>query len=93
MEKQLLRAKVRIGRTEDGTPIDKYISAHSKEELGKKKEMTKEHFVYGKPIPKAMPFFEYAEKWYRTRKEPFISMSSKASYKSAFSNTCSRHSA
>ena len=33
---------------------------------------------------KATPFYEYAERWYRTRKEPFISLASKASYKSCF---------
>ena len=84
MQDKLFRAKVRIGHTKDGKPIDKYISAHSKEELEKKKEATRLHFIYGKPIPKAMLFFEYAEKWYRTRKEPFISLASKSSYKSCF---------
>ena len=84
MDKKVYRAKVRIGHTEDGKPIDKYITAHSPEELEKKKEATRQHYVYGKPIPKAIPFYEYAERWYHTRKEPFISMASKASYKSCF---------
>ena len=84
MEDKLFRAKVRIGRTETGKPIDKYVTAHSQEELEKKKEATRQHFIYGKPVPKATPFYEYAERWYRTRKEPFISLASKASYKSCF---------
>jgi len=52
MDKKVYRAKVRIGHTEDGKPIDKYITAHSPEELEKKKEATRQHYVYGKPIPK-----------------------------------------
>ena len=84
MEDKLFRAKVRIGHTETGKPIDKYVTAHSQEELEKKKEATRQHFIYGKPVPKATPFYEYAERWYRTRKEPFISLASKASYKSCF---------
>ena len=84
MDNKVYRAKVRIGHTEDGKPIDKYISAHSPEELEKRKEATRRHYLYGKPIPKAIPFYEYAERWYHTRKEPFISLASKASYKSCF---------
>ena len=84
MDKKIYRAKVRIGHTEDGKPIDKYVTAHTKEELEKKKAEVRQHYIYGTPIPKSLPFYEYAERWYRTRKEPFISLASKASYKSCF---------
>ena len=52
MDNKVYRAKVRIGHTEDGRPIDKYISAHSPEELEKLKDATRMHYLYGKPIPK-----------------------------------------
>lgn len=77
MDKKIYRAKVRIGHTEDGKPIDKYVTAHTKEELEKKKAEVRQHYIYGTPIPKSLPFYEYAERWYRTRKEPFISLASK----------------
>jgi integrase len=83
-KKGLLRGKVRIGYTPDGKPIDKCVSAHSAHELENVKQAVREHYIFGRPIPKEQLFYEYAETWYRTRKEPFISESSKASYKSAF---------
>ena len=46
MDNKVYRAKVRIGHTEDGKPIDKYISAHSTEELLKqiKPRLTPHYF-------------------------------------------------
>ena len=78
------RAKVRIGFDSKGKPIDKYLRASSKMELETAKQACREHFILGRPIPEDKMFYEYAEEWYTVRKEPFISDSSRASYKSCF---------
>lgn len=79
-----LRSKVRIGYTSDGKPISKNISADSPQELEMVRQACKEHYLYGRPVPKDQMFCEYAENWYLLKKEPFISNSSRACYKSMF---------
>ena len=80
----LYRGKVRIGVTQDGKPIDKFVSGKTVKELEVAKEAARDHFIYGRAIPKNVQFFEYAEQWYKLKKEPFISAASRASYKSCF---------
>ena len=82
--KEKLRGKVRLGYTEDGKPIDKNVSGATPQELEDAKTACREHYVYGKPIPKDSAFYEYAEQWYTLKKEPFISQASRNSYKSIF---------
>ena len=78
------RGKVRIGVTQYGKPIDKYVSGKTIKELEIAKEAARDHFIYGRSIPRDMQFFEYAEQWYKLKKEPYISAASRASYKSCF---------
>ena len=80
----LYRGKVRIGVTQDGKPIDKFVSGKTVKELEVAKEAARDHFIYGRAIPKNVQFFEYAEQWYNLKMEPFISAASRASYKSCF---------
>ena len=80
----LYRGKVRIGVTQDGKPIDKFVSGKTVKELEIAKEAARDHFIYGRGIPKDMQFFEYAEQWYKLKKEPYVSAASRASYKSCF---------
>lgn len=84
MAKREFRGRVRIGYSPDGKPIDKFVSGNSKQEVEIAKQACREHFVLGRPIPKEQPFYEYAESWYRLKKEPFISSACRASYKSMF---------
>ena len=79
-----LRGKVRIGYTPDGKPIDKNVSGDTPEALETAKQACKEHFLYGRQIPEDQLFYEYAENWYRLKKEPFISSASRSSYKPMF---------
>ena len=79
-----LRGKVRIGYTPDGKPINKNVSGATPEELEIAKQACKEHYLYGRQIPEDKLFYEYAENWYRLKKEPFISSASRSSYKSMF---------
>ena len=84
MAKDKLQARVRIGYTADGKPIDKYISADNALDLETAKQACKEHYIQGRPIPQEKLFYEYAQEWYAVRKEPFISAASRASYMSCF---------
>ena len=43
-----------------------------------------EHYIFGRAIPRDQPFYEYAGKWYRIKKEPFISNASRSYYKTCF---------
>lgn len=79
-----LRGKVRIGYTPDGKPISKNVSGDTPEALETAKQACKEHYLYGRQIPEDRLFYEYAETWYRLKKEPFISAASRSSYKSMF---------
>lgn len=78
------RGKVTIGHAPDGKPIYKYVSASSRRELELVKEAVREHYIFGREIPKDQQFYEYAEQWYRLKKEPFISNASRTYYKTCF---------
>ena len=84
MAEKKYKGSVRIGTDLDGKPIKKYVTAQSQRELENAKAAIREHYVYGEPLPMNMLFFEYAENWYRLKKEPFVSTSVRASYKSCF---------
>lgn len=79
-----LRGKVTIGVDDGGKPIYKYVSAETPRELELAKAAAKEHFIYGREIPQDTIFAEFAESWYKLRKEPFISDASRSSYKVCF---------
>ena len=78
------RGKVTIGVDQNGNSIYKYVSAPTRRELQIVKAAVKEHFIFGRAIPKDQQFCEYAEQWYTLKKEPFISDASRTSYKSCF---------
>ena len=44
----LYRGKVRIGVTQDGKPIDKFVSGKTVKELEVAKEAARDHFIYGR---------------------------------------------
>ena len=79
-----VRGKVTIGVDDNGKSIYKYVSADTPRELELAKAAAREHFIYGREIPRDMIFAEFAEKWYTLRNEPFISASSKSSYRVCF---------
>ena len=83
-KKTVYRGRVKIGVAPDGKPIYKSVSGKTARELENAKDAARDHFIYGRPIPKEMAFYEYAEQWYTLKKEPFISPASRAAYKSCF---------
>ena len=76
------RGRVQIGVDKDGKPINKYVCASTMRELEHKKEEIRQHYIEGVPIREDMPFYQYAEEWYKVRKEPFISDASRSAYRS-----------
>ena len=75
------RGRVQIGVDRDGKPINKYVCASTMRELEQKKEEIRQHYIEGVPIREDMPFYQYAEEWYKVRKEPFISDASRSAYR------------
>ena len=73
-----------IGYDPDGKPIYKYVTAPTRRELENVKEAVREHYIFGRAIPRDQPFYEYAGQWYRIKKEPFISNASRSYYKTCF---------
>ena len=78
------RGRVQIGIDKDGKPINKYVSASTKRELEQKKEYARKHYIDGQPLRTDMPFYQYAEEWYKLKKEPFISDASRSAYRTMF---------
>ena len=78
------RGRVKIGVDKDGKAINKYVCASTRRELEQKKEYIRNHYIDGQPLREDMPFYEYAEQWYKLKKEPFISASSRNSYRTIF---------
>ena len=76
-----LRGRVQIGVRTDGRPINKYVCAETEEELKAKQEEIRNQFVTGKSALRNVPFWQYADEWYKVRKEPFISPATRKTYK------------
>ncbi|MEG1814163.1 MAG: site-specific integrase [Clostridia bacterium] len=78
----LYRSKVKIGVDAQGKDVFKWISGKTKRELEDTRREVEEYYISGTGLRGDRLFGEYAEEWYRVRKEPFISASSKNAYRS-----------
>ena len=78
----LYRSKVKIGEDAEGNPINKWISGKTKKELEQARKEVEDYYINGAGVASDRLFGEYAQEWFRVRKEPFISASSKAAYQS-----------
>jgi integrase len=77
----LYRTKVKIGVDADGKPLLKWISGKTKRELEESRREVEEFYISGTGLRDDRLFGDFAVEWYRIRKEPFISPSSQASYR------------
>lgn len=75
------RTKVKVGVTPDGKDINKWISGRTKKELEDEKRKAIAHFITGTGLEEDRLFGEYAAEWYRVRKAPFISDSTRNCYR------------
>lgn len=78
------RGRVQIGVDKDGKAINKYVCASTLRELEQKKAYVRSHYIDGQPLREDMPFYQYAEEWYKLKKEPFISDASRSAYRTMF---------
>ena len=76
------RGRVQIGVDKDGKPINKYVCASTMRELEEKKNEIRHHYISGEPIRDDLLLYQYAEEWYKVKKEPFISDASRGAYRS-----------
>lgn len=77
------RSKVKIGVDSAGKPIVKYIQGYTRAELEAARKTVIARFITGAALCDDRLFGDYAAEWYRVRKAPFISESSKQSYRTA----------
>ena len=77
------RSKVKIGVDADGKPINKWIQGRTRAELDRARQAVKAKYITGEALNDDRLFGDYAAEWYRVRKAPFVSASSKQSYRTA----------
>lgn len=77
------RSKVKIGVDQDGKPINKWIQGHTRAELRDARDAVIARYITGEALSTDRLFGDYAAEWYRIRKAPFVSASSKESYRTA----------
>ncbi len=77
----LYRSKVKIGVDVDGKDVFKWISGKSKRELEDARREVEAYYIDGTGLREDRLFGPYATEWFKVRKEPFISDSTRASYR------------
>ena len=80
----LYRTKIKIGVDAQGRDINKWVSGRTMAELEEAKRQARAYYIAGTGLRDDRLFGVYAPEWYRARKEPRLSDSSKASYRSMF---------
>ncbi len=83
-KKEDYRGRVQIGVHPDGKPINKYVRAKSAKELNARMEDIRRHFIDGEPSRDDMLFCQYAEEWYKLKKEPNLSNATRSLYHTCF---------
>lgn len=77
------RSKVKIGVDQSGKPINKWIQGRTRAELQQAREAVIAHYITGEGPANDRLFGDYASEWYRVRKAPFVSASTRESYRTA----------
>lgn len=81
--KRLYRSKVKIGIDAAGRDIVKYIQGRTRQELRDAREAVIARYITGAALVGDRLFGDYASEWFRVRKSPFVSPSSRESYRTA----------
>lgn len=77
------RSKVKIGVDAAGKPIVKYIQGYTRDELRQAREAIIARYITGAALASDRLFGDYATEWYKVRKAPFASASTRQSYRTA----------
>lgn len=75
------RTKVKIGVDADGRDMFKYVSGKTRAELEDNRRKAVEYFIMGTGLEDDRLFGDYATEWFRVRKEPFVSPSTRNAYR------------
>ena len=79
----LYRSRIKIGVDTNGKDIYKYISGSTKAELAEKRRKAVAYYIDGTGLEQDVLFGVYAQKWFKAKKAPNASASSKESYRTA----------
>lgn len=82
-KKTSYRSKVKIGVDADGKPINKWIQGRTRAELHEARERVIAVYITGEALADDRLFGDYASEWYRVRKAPFVSASTRNNYRTA----------
>ena len=77
------RSKVKIGVDQDGKPINKWIQGRTRGELQAARDAVIAKYITGEALADDRLFGDYASEWFRIRKSPFVSASTRESYRTA----------
>lgn len=77
------RSKVKVGVDQDGKPINKWIQGRTRAELQAAREHVIAVYITGEALNDDRLFGDYASEWYRIRKAPFVSASTRNNYRTA----------
>ena len=77
------RSKVKIGVDAEGKPINKWIQGRTREELRRARQQVIAVYITGEALGPDRLFGDYASEWYRVKKQPFVSASTRESYRTA----------
>lgn len=80
------RSKVKIGVDADGKPINKWIQGRTRAELKQARDAVIAVYITGEGLSDDRLFGDYAVEWFRVRKEPFVSASTRESYRTALNH-------
>jgi len=81
-QKKRLRAQITVGHDTNGNPVYKWANGRTKKELeANKEELRRAHINGAVAVRRDILFGEFITDWYRVYKEPYVSPSSKASYR------------
>ena len=81
------RSKVKIGVDAAGKPINKWIQGRTRAELAEARQAVIARYITGEALGDDRLFGDYASEWFRIRKEPFVSASTRNNYRT----TLNRH--
>ena len=82
-KKKPYRSKVKIGVDAAGKPINKWIQGRTRAELDDARQAVIAKYITGEALADDRLFGDYAAEWYRIRKAPFVSASTRESYRTA----------
>lgn len=82
-KKKPYRSKIKIGVDANGKPVNKYYQGRTRAELDQARDAIIARYITGEALADDRLFGDYASEWFRVRKAPFVSPSTRESYRTA----------